>query len=313
MTSPHYIVGAYASLPADRDEQSLYYALLGEQVWIDGAELPYPGDLADPAARGVLARNVPEHWKYNTVTLIPGTMQRVGADADFGLASPDPDGRRAALAFARHAHDAIADFADSRGSNDVAYLEIHSAPTSRADAAAMRQSVEELLTWDWCGTALVIEHCDAYVKGQPPEKGFLSLDEEIDVCGSTGIGLTINWGRSCLEARDPAAPEAHVRKAAAAGVLTGLMFSGASGQATEFGGAWADGHLPMWPDEPASLMNAERMASCVQCALECPTLAYLGAKVCVPASDSLPARMDRLARIREASDLERFGVMGRAV
>ena len=28
MTSPHYIVGAYASLPADRDEQSLYLSLI---------------------------------------------------------------------------------------------------------------------------------------------------------------------------------------------------------------------------------------------------------------------------------------------
>lgn len=305
MADPHFIVGAYASLPLQRSEQSLYYALLGEQAWIDGAELPFPGDLAKHDDRDFLAKALPKHWAFNTVTLIPGTMRHVGVDADFGLASPNSNGRMAALDFTRQARDAILDLANSRGSNDVAYLEIHSAPTAHASATAMSQSVEELLSWDWAGTRLVIEHCDAYVEGQTPEKGFLPIDEEIDLCAASGIGLTVNWGRSCLEGRDAGTPEDHIGRASEAGVLTGLMFSGASDRATDFGGAWADGHLPMWPDESASLMNAERVAICAQMARECPGLEYMGAKVCVPASDSLPARMDRLARIREAGDPER--------
>lgn len=306
MTTPHYVVGAYASLPADRAAQEDYYALLGTQPWIDGTELPFPGDLADPETRAWLACRLPAHWHHNTVTLIPGTMQHVARTPGFGLASPREEGRLAAVRFAMDARAAIASLADARGTNDVAFLEIHTAPTVLADPDAMRRSVAELLGWDWLGTRLVIEHCDRHVDGQAPEKGFLPIEEEVAIAQDTGIGITVNWGRSCVEGRDAALPEAHIRAAADAGVLAGLMFSGAGPDASRYGYPWIDGHLPMAPDEPTSWMDAGRIADCVAAA-DVPGLAYLGAKVCVPADADLDARLAHLAHIHDA------GLLGEAV
>ena len=93
MTIP-FIIGAYASHPAP-ELQEEYYELLAQQPWINGLEMPYPGQIAtdNELLAGLLAPN----WDFNTVTAIPGTMQNVGKDANFGLASPDREGREAAL------------------------------------------------------------------------------------------------------------------------------------------------------------------------------------------------------------------------
>ena len=63
---PSFVVGAYASLPQGREAQETYYDLLGEQPWIEGTELPFPGDLADTADRIWLAGHLPKHWRGNT-------------------------------------------------------------------------------------------------------------------------------------------------------------------------------------------------------------------------------------------------------
>ena len=120
---PSFVVGAYASLPQGREAQETYYDLLGEQPWIEGTELPFPGDLADTADRIWLAGHLPKHWRGNTVTVIPGTMQHVWKDPNFGLASPDEDGRKVALAFMKQLREALADFAQWRASQDVKFHE----------------------------------------------------------------------------------------------------------------------------------------------------------------------------------------------
>ena len=298
---PAYVVGAYASLPSDPDERVRYYALLGEDASVEGAELPFPGDLAVRDSRIRLARALPAGWHRNTVTMIPGTMQRIGTDPRFGLASPDETGRLSAIAQLIDAREAIADLAQLRGANDVSHIEIHTGPTGIARSDAMRRSLDQILSWDWLGTKPVIEHCDRFIEGQHPEKGFLSIEEEIELCRATGVGLTVNWGRSCVEGRDAALPAEHVRLAAEAGVLTGLMFSGAGPEPTRYGYAWIDGHLPMAPDEPTSWMDAARVADCVRLAAPSPALAYIGAKVCVPAEADLRERADLLAHIRTAA------------
>lgn len=301
MTSPSFVVGAYASLPEGWELQREYYRLLGEQSWIHGAELPYPGNLADYGELTWLSMNLPKRWHRNTVTLIPGTMQRVWKDASFGLASPDPEGRAAAVELVRDAWKAIMRLADARGVNDVTFVEIHSAPTRIATAASMCRSIEELMTWDWGGSRLVVEHCDRYVEGRRPEKGFLSIEDEIVICRRTGVGLTVNWGRSCVEGRDAATPLAHVRAACENGVLRGLMFSGAGPDATQYGYEWIDGHLPMTDDESGSLMDDEAVYACAETALNAEGLEYLGAKVCVPKELDLEGRLEYLARIHRAT------------
>ncbi|WP_033495670.1 DUF4862 family protein [Bifidobacterium biavatii] len=298
---PSFVVGAYASLPQGREAQEAYYNLLGRQSWIAGTELPFPGDLAQTADRIWLAGALPEHWHGNTVTVIPGTMQHVWKDSNFGLASPDAAGREAALDLMAQACHAIADLAQWRGTQDVRFVEIHSAPTARASRDAMAASLEEMSWWDWSGAELVIEHCDKYIDGQQPEKGFLPIEDEIDLCLQAGIGLTVNWGRSVVEGRAAATAVDHVTQAAQAGVLKGLMFSGAGSEATQYGYGWIDGHLPMRPDEPTSLMDAAAIAATVRAAREQDTpLDYLGAKVCVPADAAIEERLGYLERIHDA-------------
>ena len=79
------------------------------------------------------------------------------------------------------------------------------------------------------------------------------------------------------------------------------MFSGAGPEETQYGYGWIDGHLPMNPDEPTSLMDAAAIKAAVRAAgaQERP-LDYLGAKVCVPKDATVEERLDYLARIHEA-------------
>ncbi|KFI92851.1 UDP-N-acetylglucosamine diphosphorylase [Bifidobacterium saguini DSM 23967] len=298
---PSFVVGAYASLPQGREAQEDYYNLLGRQPWIAGTELPFPGDFAETAGRIWMAGILPAHWRGNTITVIPGTMQHVWKDPNFGLASPNEDGRAAALAMLKKVRNALADFTQWRGSQDVRFVEVHSAPTAAASKDAMAASLEELMQLDWSEASLVIEHCDKYVEGQKPEKGFLPIEDEIELCREAGIGLTVNWGRSVVEGRTAATAVDHVRKAAQAGVLSGLMFSGAGPEETQYGYGWIDGHLPMSPDEPTSLMDAAAIADTVRAAGEQETpLDYMGAKVCVPKNATLEERLSYLEHIYDA-------------
>lgn len=301
MPTTSFLVGAYASLPEGRDAQKNYYDVLGARSWISGAEMPFPGDLADAENRSWLAKALPSAWHRNSVTAIPGTMQHVWKDAAFGLASPDEEGRQRALEFIERLRLAVVDFAQLRGSNDIAYVEVHAAPTRIADAAALQRSLEELATREWAGARLLVEHCDRFIEGRKPEKGFLPIESEIDVCREAGVGMTVNWGRSSVEGRDVLTPLAHVQKAGVAGVLTGLMFSGAGPEATQYGYEWIDGHLPMNPDEPTSLMGAAEVGECAKAALASDSCQFLGAKVCVPKAASLEERLSFLEHIHSAA------------
>lgn len=291
MTTP-FIIGAYASVPAEAPARDEFHELLAAQDWVDGLEIPFPGNLATDVAE--VASRIAPGWDANTITAIPGTMQRVGGNPNFGLASPDEGGRVEALAFAREIRDRVAELGEALGRSSVAHVQLHSAPTAKADADALRRSLAEVLDWDWSGARIVIEHCDSHIVDQRPEKGFLSIEDEIEVAVELGLGIHINWGRSALEFRDADAPARHIRAAADAGVLAGVLFSGASGEATSYGGPWADGHLPARIDEPASLMGAEQIRDCASAALS-GGVTYLGAKVCVP-SEATPAQ--RIAMLR---------------
>lgn len=147
MATP-FVLGAYASLPAPELEAD-YYQLLAAQPWVSGVEIPYPGQLATQAP--LLASRLAEHWDFNTITAIPGTMQHVWKDANFGLASPDDAGRQAALEFTRLLHRDLGQLCELSGRALVARVQLHSAPTGLADGDAFKRSLEQLLAWDWFG------------------------------------------------------------------------------------------------------------------------------------------------------------------
>ena len=296
MTLP-FVVGAYASLP-EHASQPDYYHLLAEQEWISGIEIPFPGVLASDAK--AIADVIAPHWTLNTITAIPGTMQNVGKNPAFGLASPDEEGRAAALTFTREIRDAVASLSQLSGRTVITKVQLHSAPTKQADGAAFRASLAELSKWDWSGAVPVIEHCDRYIEGQAPEKGFLALEEEIAICQELGLGIHINWGRSALEERSADTAFAHIEACGQAGVLAGLMFSGAGPAETQYGYSWIDGHLPSQTDEPTSIMTAGEITRCANAARE-GGAQYLGAKICVPANASLPERVAMLEHIHRAA------------
>lgn len=299
MTIP-FMIGAYASLPAPELEGD-YYALLAEQPWVSGVEIPYPGQLATQA--DVLASRLASHWDFNAITAIPGTMVNVGKNADFGLASPDEAGREACLAFTRKLNRDLGELCERVGRSLVARVEMHSAPTRLAQSDAFRRSLEEVLGWDWFGSALVIEHCDQFIPEQNPEKGFLSLESEIDIAAEFGIGIHINWGRSAVEGRDADTAYRHVLQAGESGVLDGIIFSGAGPQETRYGYPWIDGHLPARVDEPTSLMSDTEIERCAHAGIRAGAR-YLGAKVCVPKEATLEERLAMLANIYRACGLD---------
>ena len=298
MTLP-FVIGAYASHPAPELEAD-YYRLLADQPWVSGVEMPYPGQLATQGE--VLASHLAPRWDFNTITAIPGTMQNVWKNENFGLASPDEAGRAAALDFTRALRDDLAALCDRAGRALVARVQLHSAPTRLAQEDAFKRSLAELATWDWCGAHLVIEHCDKYVPEQNPEKGFLSLESEIDIVSEAGIGIHLNWGRSAVEGRSADTAYEHVLEAGKRGVLDGIIFSGAGPEETQYGYSWIDGHLPAQADEPTSLMNEAEIARCAKAAIE-GGANYLGAKVCVPKDASLEKRLEMLTNIYRACGL----------
>jgi len=298
-----FIVGAYAAMPSDPASREEFSQLLREADWVDGLEIPYPGELETDLDR--LAASLAPGWVTNTITAIPGTMVRLQVNPDFGLASPDADGRAQAVAFAADVRTAILRLADRVGRQSVKYVQLHSAPSRVAQPAALATSLAELLGWDWVGAELVIEHCDRHIVGRTPEKGFLPVDDEIEVAARLGVGVHINWGRSCLEGRDPEGPLRDITEARARGVLRGVVFSGASGADSPYGPAWADAHLPATPDEPSSLMGQLEIAACAEQALRSDLpgspAAYLGAKISVPPQASPQQRLRMLQTIARAA------------
>ena len=162
-----FILGAYASHPAPEIEAD-YYQLLAQQEWVSGVEIPYPGQRA--TQMDVLAAHLAPHWDFNTIAAIPGTMQHVWKDGNFGLASPDEAGREAALAFTRQLCDDLDDLCDKAGRLLVGRVQLHSAPTCLACADAFKRSFEDVVGWDWSGATLVVEHCDKYVPSKTPKR-----------------------------------------------------------------------------------------------------------------------------------------------
>ncbi|GEP48082.1 DUF4862 family protein [Microbacterium saccharophilum] len=284
---PPVLVSAYAASPAHTHwDPQLEGALLEGLCALPGVvglELPWLGEL-HPHDSAWLRANVPAGATL-ALTGLPCVMRRCGADAAYGIASADPDGRRAAIADLRAQAD------DARRLNDdgrarVAVIALHTAPQLTGSGDALADSLAEIAGWDWDGAELVVEHCDAAVPGQQHEKGFLPLADETDAVTRSGapVGLWLNWGRSAIELRDPDAVTAQVRACADTGLLRGLAFSGAAAVDGPYGAAWVDAHLPLASadEASASLLDDRHVADAVAAA---GPLAWAGLKVSRRPSD----------------------------
>lgn len=250
-----YTLAAYTTSPSHSawqpELEKEYFAGLKELSGVGVIELPYAGSLHAHDDQWLL-ENLDSRWDF-IFTCMPGVMKQISINPDFGIASDVESGRQAALAFYQGARQAILKLNEHLGRQAVQYIQLHTAP-SRASAQsssanALKLSLETMRSWDWDGAQLVVEHCDAYVEGRTAEKGFLTLDEEILAITSinarlgSSIGVSINWGRSAIEARSVEGPLRHIEKAQKAGVLTGVMFSGVTNKETAYG-VWKDSHMP---------------------------------------------------------------------
>lgn len=292
------IVGAYPAVP-EAPQQQQFYEGLGRVPSIRGLELPYGESGGYPWPNGA-----PDSWSA-VVTAIPGTMQRLNREKTFGLASTNTQGRLEALKFVSGLRDYVLRL--TQEGHPVEAVELHSAPRRSSSASALEESFKEVLDWDWGGTRLLIEHCDAPRPGSKPEKGFLTFSEEVDVIrslreqGWEQAGIVVNWARSVIETQNPDTAVEHLSQAGEAGALAGLMFSGCSPTATEFGYPWIDAHLPaveVAGAPPGSLLNASEIQRCLRAA---GPVSLTGFKIGLPLHGLSPD--ERVARLQQMCEL----------
>lgn len=304
----HLIIGGYATAPpaATPDALTKYLADLLSVPAPGGVGLELPVTSAGLLAgsvdeeAGVIAalRRFPGRW--HVLTLVPGTMARLGVSPSFGLASDDAVGRAAAVEFARLACAAVARVVAAGGI--VVAVEVQSAPRAApgvaSSAASLQASLVELAAMDWHGAEVVVEHCDD-ARGPAPVKGFLPLADELAaVAGAlaapraTPVGVSVNWARSVLEAHDAGRPLAHI--AAAGRALRGLVFSGCTGATTAYGPPWQDAHCPWSAHEATSELSAPRLVAAVAAAAAAGApLLFAGVKIALQP----PAAFDAAARV----------------
>jgi hypothetical protein len=312
-------LSSYAAAPAldgrDPVAETAFLSGVAALPHINGLEIPFyaTGELHKYDGDWLLQRlrRLPADFGY-VLTTIPDTMDRLGDSAFFGLASTVPEGRHAALERTAAAAEAVRTLNRTLGRKAVRAVHLYSAPrlsagevrtfsTTTASVEALTDSLQQLAEYDWDGARPVLEHCDAATSRYPPVKGFLQLEQEIEaiVAASTGAGVTVNWARSVIEGRDTNAPDRHVKLALQAGLLAGTVLSGCSPQATAYGAAWDDTHLPPAPVEPASLLTSGSIRS-MAALLEGTTTGtgpdiYRGLKVSSPPGASVEQRLSLLA------------------
>lgn len=225
------------------------------------------------------------------ITCIPTVMGRLNLNPGYGLASSDEEGRELALSDALAALAIADNAAQVTGRLRVFGLQVHSSPRPDFHSAdALSRSLEELLEAADPSLLLAVEHCDATRPDQHVSKGFLELSQEIEVVRAfetDRLGITINWGRSMIEGHSVGYVNDHITQAREAGVLKGLMFSGATNRSGPWGPAWQDGHMAPRGEHPLlvfshmSLLGQEEIASALAAAGPAGERVYTGVKITV--------------------------------
>lgn len=293
-------VGAYAaSAGLDEAAEAALYAGLAD-MGIAGLEQPFFGTL-HRRDEGWLIGQIRPDWTL-VLTTLPGTMDRLSENKHFGLASADPDGRRRAVDFIETARRTVENLHIALGRRAVRAVQVHSAPRLGGSGAASSleafvESMSDLRGRDWQGATLLVEHCDAALPRQTPDKGFLRIEDDVLAVklsrGATPAAAAINWGRSALETRTAEGPLVHIARAVQAELLGALFFSGVTPDDPEFG-AWKDSHAPFSTSRPGSLLTPPAAKAALAAASNCPIVGLkLQAK---PETLTVP---ERLAVIRD--------------
>lgn len=295
-----FIVGAYAAGFGD-DVDSL--RRVAQLPGFGGLELPFHDDVARDRA-GVA--ELDPSWDV-VLTTITANVLRNRSESGFGLASAYEPGRRAAVTAARDTAALARAIDDHAGRPATVAVELQAAPSETGDAAALAASLDELATFDWGNALVTIEHCDSVAGPRPHQKGYLTLDDELEAVEKAGgrFALTVNWGRSAIEGRSATTPAEHVARLRAAGRLGGVMFSGVADRSFGSLAPWTDAHLPpstardpRFADlepltEPASLLGPAEVSRTLEAAAGAQRFTGLKIAFHPPGLDA-DARIDRL-------------------
>ncbi len=288
-------IGAYAAaLGLDEAAETALYAGIAAMD-VAGLEQPFFGTL-HRRDEGWLIGQIRPDWSL-VLTTLPGAMDRLNANKNFGLASADPDGRKLALDYIELARLAVEHLHRALGRRAVRAVMVHSAPRlggsgAKSSLEGFADSLADLRGRDWQGAKLLVEHCDAALPGQEPDKGFLKIEDDVIAAklssGKTPVGVAINWGRSALETRTAEGPLAHIARAVQSDLLGALFFSGVTPKDPEFG-TWRDSHAPFSTTTPNSLLTPAAAQAALAAAPFCP---LIGLKLQTkPATLTIPQRL----------------------
>jgi hypothetical protein len=271
-------IGAYAAAAAlDQAAEAALYAGIAAMD-VAGLEQPFFGALHRSDESWLISQIRPD-WTI-VLTTLPGTMDRLAEDRHFGLASADRDGRGRALDYMESARLAVEKLHRALGRRAVRAVMVHSAPRlgssgAKSSLEGFAESLTDLRGRDWQGARLLVEHCDATVPGQAPDKGFLRIEDDAMAAklsrGETPIGLAINWGRSAVETHTAEGPLAHIARAIQADLLGALFFSGVTPAHPEYG-EWRDSHAPFSTKCPQSLLTPAAAKAALAAAPSCPII-----------------------------------------
>ncbi len=249
-----YIVSAYATSPSfyqwDPVAEAAYFERLAACPQIVGVEHPFLPH-SDKYPLDWLLENIPNHWEL-VITLLPPFMQLSKSNPDVGLASLNESSRLLAISMIKELNQYVGQLNAAFKRKVVKAINFHSSPKNekghiRGDQHQLKKSLTEIISMDWFGVALNLEHCDAYSEASPEtsDKGFLALKHEIEVIQEVGnFGIVLNWGRSAIELRSTKGPIHHIKAVAEAKLLKGFFFSGCTENASSPYGAWKDTHIP---------------------------------------------------------------------
>lgn len=300
-----FLVGAYAAAPpvnnfyGSHKEDAFYAGLRGDEL-IAGLEIPFTGHLHEGGVAR-LSDLMGEGWRI-VVTALPGQMQKMVQDPVFGLASCDENGRKKSIDFIYILGRELQEMRRLRPDLKVQAIEVHSGPRPGAGVQvspeALQRSLEELCREDHLRELLIIEHCDAWSDKHEAVKGFLPLEQELEVVKELGLAMSINWGRSAIEARSIHEPLRHIRLLSERECLRGVLFSGVA-QGSELYGTWADSHAPFYEamnegDHEGLLLTSEEAQQCLSLI---DSDVFVGLKVqALPKEMSVEQRLDFIRR-----------------
>jgi len=294
-TTMDYIIGAYTSAPSiwknEKKIEEEFYDLLKRQIKnIKGLEIPFFGDKIHSFGDQFIIDQLEDCW-MNVITTVPASFNMLKSNIHFGLASKTDDARKLALKQHLKLSDIVRKINDSIGKKAVSHIQICSSPAQIKNQAlsskdSFRRSIEELLMYDWDDAKILIEHCDTPKANQRYQKGFLALQEEIEILDKLmdmRLGILLNWGRSVIEGRNTSEAIRHIEITQKKEYLKGFIFSGTAMEDTNYG-EWSDLHMPFQNrSNPKfsfenSLLTEKNVKSTVA-SLDIDHIDYLGVKL----------------------------------